>query len=156
MPPGTVVTASAAAVASVASTALLLLHTTLYTLLHADNAHLHYCCCHCCYYRTIKAFALHIKPTCVKNRITCAPYTDALLSSNYNTGMHKCFGNGWLADPLPLLTELATVSTCTYENSVCKLCMHISYSSDAAGLLSLMEWLIKCMLALGCNAPLLQ
>ncbi|KAG5175134.1 hypothetical protein JKP88DRAFT_265920 [Tribonema minus] len=55
-----------------------------------------------------EAFAVHVKPVCLKGAVTCAPFLDILIGEKYRQGMARCYGSGgWLADPVPALTALA-------------------------------------------------
>eukprot|EP00903_Cladosiphon_okamuranus_P020640 g18950.t1 len=52
------------------------------------------------------AFSVHTKPYCQKSSQICSPFVDAILAPNYQKGMQRCYGQGWLAKPYKALASL--------------------------------------------------
>ncbi|CAM9761331.1 unnamed protein product, partial [Ectocarpus sp. 4 AP-2014] len=52
------------------------------------------------------AFSVHTKPFCQKSFQICSPFVDAVLAPNYQKGMQRCYGRGWVAKPYVALATL--------------------------------------------------
>ncbi|CAN0119894.1 unnamed protein product [Ectocarpus sp. 12 AP-2014] len=52
------------------------------------------------------AFSVHTKPFCQKSFQICSPFVDAILAPNYQKGMQRCYGQGWVAKPYMALATL--------------------------------------------------
>ncbi|CAM9586597.1 unnamed protein product [Scytosiphon promiscuus] len=80
------------------------------------------------------AFSVHTKPFCQKSLQICSPFVDAILAPNYQKGMQRCYGQGWVAKPYMALASLHDRAKAGPQAEVEALAVHVQNTSSVEAL----------------------